>query len=75
MRAILDDVARHFPRTIAVFGRKMAVLDGLIVGIGCLGGSLSFKDLSLLSGVAICFLERDEPGLGLTVLCGSGLTM
>ena len=74
LRAVLDKGARHFFRRIAVFGRKMAVLGGLIVGIGCRGGNLGFKILCLLSGGAICLLVRDVPGQGLTVLCGSELT-
>ena len=75
LHAVFDKVVRHFSGRIAVFGRRIAVLDGLLVVIGCRGGNLSFKDLSLLSGVAICFLERGVPGQGLTVLCDSGLTM
>ena len=71
LHAILDKGARPFFRRIAVFGRKMAVLDGLLVVIGCRGGNLGFMVLCLLSGGTICFLVRADPGLGLTVLCGS----
>ena len=74
LHSVLDESERYFSRMIAVFGRKMAVLDGLLVVIGCRGGNLGFKDMCLLSGGAICFLVRDDPGLGLMVLCGSELT-